>query len=77
MRRFFPGKTEREELEQLRSELTSRMQALEHSLAQERTQFHTEWTHGMQALEQTLLEEIRRLVTPVKAGRIAGLPTFW
>ncbi len=64
MRRLFPGKTEREEREQLRSELISGMQALEHSLVEERAQFHTELTNGMQVLEQTLTEEIRRLATP-------------
>jgi hypothetical protein len=64
MRLFFPGKTEREEQEQLRSELTSRMQALEQSLAEERDQLRAAFTNGIQALEQTLLEEVRRLTIP-------------
>ena len=50
-----------EKMEQMRTEFTDKMQALEHSIIGERGQIRTELTYRMQTLEQTLIEEIQKL----------------
>lgn len=68
---FFFRKSERDEVSQLRTEITANMQTMQHSIVQEIqqlplsseiAQLRTEYASRMQRIEQTLTRDIRALL---------------